>query len=151
MELSSVSAKLSYRHVGENLYRRESSGVYYALIKKGGKQFRRSLKTKDLGLARRRLSELREEVSSLVSHDAGALTFKIVADRWMASFRHTIKESTAKRCQACIEALAPIFTGLSLRNITPTHCERWVTQRGDSIATANPSENSNILVGSLLK
>jgi hypothetical protein len=144
MESSSVSAKLSYRHVGENLYRRESSDVYYALIKKGGKQFRRSLKTKDLGLARRRLSEL-------VSHDAGALTFKIVADRWMASFRHTIKESTAKRCQACIEALAPIFTGLSLRNITPTHCERWVTQRGDSIATANPSENSNILVGSLLK
>jgi hypothetical protein len=51
MESSSVSAKLSYRHVGENLYRRESSGVYYALIKKGGKQFRRSLKTQDLGLA----------------------------------------------------------------------------------------------------
>jgi hypothetical protein len=39
-----------FHNVGENLYRLESSGGYYALIKKGGKQFRRScraLKTKD--------------------------------------------------------------------------------------------------------
>jgi hypothetical protein len=28
--------------VAENLYRLESSGGYYALVKKGGKQFRRS-------------------------------------------------------------------------------------------------------------
>ncbi len=137
MKSSSVSAKLAYRHVGENLYRRESSGVYYALIKKGGKQFRRSLKTEDLGLARRRLGELREEVSSLVSHDAGALTFKIVADRWLASVRHTVKESTAKRRQLCLNALAPFFAGQSLRNITPAHCERWVTQRGESISPSS--------------
>jgi len=31
----------------ENLYRLESSNGYYALLKRGGKQFRRSLKTKD--------------------------------------------------------------------------------------------------------
>jgi hypothetical protein len=35
-----------FHKVAENLYRLESSGGYYALIKKGGKQFRRSLKTK---------------------------------------------------------------------------------------------------------
>ena len=34
-----------FHKVAENLYRLESSGGYYALIKKSGKQFRRSLKT----------------------------------------------------------------------------------------------------------
>jgi hypothetical protein len=33
-----------FHKVAENLYRLESSGGYYALIKRGGKQFRRSLK-----------------------------------------------------------------------------------------------------------
>ena len=36
-----------FHKVAENLYRLESSGGYYALIKKSGKRFRRSLKTKD--------------------------------------------------------------------------------------------------------
>ena len=129
MQTSLVSAKPAYRHVGENLYRRISSGTYYALVKKGGKQFRRSLKTNDVALARRRLNELREEISSLVSHDAGALTFKNVAERWQAGVRHTVKESTAQRRQLCLNALAPFFSGLTLRKITPAHCERWVTKR----------------------
>jgi hypothetical protein len=43
------------------LYRLESSDGYYALLKRGGKQFRRSLKTKDRKLADRRLNELRDK------------------------------------------------------------------------------------------
>ena len=137
MQTSLVSAKPAYRHVGENLYRRISSGIYYALLKKGGKQFRRSLKTSDIALARRRLSELREEVSSLVSHDAGDLTFAIVAERWQASVRHTVKDSTAQRRQLCLNALAPFFAGITFRNITPAHCERWVIKRGESISASS--------------
>jgi hypothetical protein len=33
-----------FHHVGENLYRLESSGEYYGFFKKQGKQFHRSLK-----------------------------------------------------------------------------------------------------------
>jgi len=40
-----------FHKVAENLYRLESSGGYYALIKKSGKQFRRSLKTSPLSSA----------------------------------------------------------------------------------------------------
>jgi len=36
-----------FHKVAENLYRLESSGGYYALVKKGDKQFRRSLKTNE--------------------------------------------------------------------------------------------------------
>jgi hypothetical protein len=51
-----------FHKVAENLYRLESSGAYYALIKKSGKQFRRSLKTKDRKLADRRLKELKGQM-----------------------------------------------------------------------------------------
>jgi len=50
--------------VGENLYRLESSGGYYAPIKKGGKQFRRSLKTKDRKLAERNLKNFTEYLAN---------------------------------------------------------------------------------------
>ena len=60
-----------FHRVAENLYRLETSGGYYALLKRGDKQFRRSLKTKDRKLAERRLTELRAQVMNLrVTEDA---------------------------------------------------------------------------------
>ena len=46
-----------FRRVGENLYRYSSSGVYYARFRLQGKEIRRSLKTTDRELAKRRLQE----------------------------------------------------------------------------------------------
>jgi hypothetical protein len=39
------------QYAGENPYRNQSSGIYYALFKRDGKQIRRSLKTTDKELA----------------------------------------------------------------------------------------------------
>ena len=46
--------KATFRKVGkiQNLYRHAKTGTYYSLIKRSGKQFRRSLKTNDLQLAK---------------------------------------------------------------------------------------------------
>src|SRR5229473_5660885 len=63
------------KHAGENLYRNQSSGIYYALFKRDGKQIRRSLKTADKELARRKLSDLREQVQRLTADDAKSLPF----------------------------------------------------------------------------
>ena len=52
-------------YAGENLYRSDSSGIYYALFKRDGKQIRRSLKTTDKELARRKLAELRRQVNRI--------------------------------------------------------------------------------------
>ena len=57
------SAQPTFNKVGENLYRLESTGGYYALLKRGDKQFRRSLKTKDRKLAERRLAEKQEQLA----------------------------------------------------------------------------------------
>lgn len=63
--------KYVMRRVAENLYRLEPSGGYYALLKRGDKQFRQSLKTMDRKLAGRRLTELRAQAGNLtISEDA---------------------------------------------------------------------------------
>jgi hypothetical protein len=49
-----MARKGVFHWVAENLYRSESSGGYYALLKHGDKQFRRSLRTKDRKLVAKR-------------------------------------------------------------------------------------------------
>ena len=41
----------TFKKIAEILYRLNETGGYYALVKRGGKQIRRSLKTKDRALA----------------------------------------------------------------------------------------------------
>ena len=55
-----------FNRVAECLYRHHA-GKYYALVKVSGKQIRRSLKTKDLALAKRRLTKFRGEATRLNS------------------------------------------------------------------------------------
>lgn len=120
--------------VSENLYRLESSGGYYALLKRGDKQFRRSLRTKDRKLAERRLAELRERVGGLAIGDESKTTFDELAKRWMNVTSHTLKASSVKRRWDCINNLTPFFTGMTVRNIQRQHCERWLTDRGPKLA-----------------
>jgi hypothetical protein len=77
--------------VGENLYRLESTGKYYGLLKRGGKQFRRSLKTRDRKLAERRLTELRQQIGNLSLTEDGDASFEEVARHWVETTRHSIK------------------------------------------------------------
>src|SRR5471030_2773003 len=89
--------KLVFHRVAENLYRLESSGGYYALLKRSDKQFRRSLKTKDRKLADRRLAEMRGQVANLKITDESRLSFQAVAERWIATTAHALKEATVTR------------------------------------------------------
>jgi integrase len=124
-----------FRKVAENLYRLESSGGYYALIKKAGKQFRRSLKTKDRKLADRRLKELKGQIGCLTLTDDAKLGFEAVATRWLESIKHTLAPGTIEQREIRIKNLAPFFNGVPLRNITPFQCEQWAVKRGAKLAT----------------
>jgi hypothetical protein len=68
-----------FHKVAENLYRLESSGGYYALVRKGSKQFRRSLKTKDRKLADGRLKDIKGQVGSLAVSDDAKFGFETAA------------------------------------------------------------------------
>ena len=126
--------KLVFHRVAENLYRLESSGGYYALLKRGDKQFRRSLRTKDRKLAERRLAELRAQVGNLrISEEAGQ-SFEDVAKRWMSITAHALKPSSALRREQCFKQIYPFFKGLTIRNIQRQHCERWLKERSPQLA-----------------
>jgi hypothetical protein len=124
-----------WQYAAENLRRHKTSGIYYAFIKRGRKQFRRSLKTNDKALAKRKLADLLRDVDRLASAEGAHATFDEVAARWIETTQHALKAGTIRHRQTCLKAVAPFFRGLSIRNLTPRHCEAWVTQRGITIAS----------------
>ena len=71
--------------VGETSYRSEA-GSYFAVVKHQGRQIRRSLKTTDRGIARRKLAEFRQQLRGSVpaaGHAGATLTFDQLAKRWL--------------------------------------------------------------------
>lgn len=127
------------QRVGENLYRSDSSGRYYALFKRDGKQIRRSLKTKDKDIARRYLADLREQVQRLTSADAKSLPFTEydeksdlkggLAKRWLDTASINLKPASKDRRLRTINALAPYFKNKTVSNIGRLDVERWAAQR----------------------
>jgi len=90
------------------------TGGYYALLKRGGKQFRRALRTKDRKLAERRLAELRKQVGSLIVSPDANLSFEKITERWMAATSHTLKSRSKSRRLSAIKAVAKFFRGLAI-------------------------------------
>jgi integrase len=137
--------KVVFHRVAENLYRLEQTGGYYALLKRGDKQFRRSLRTTDRKLADRRLAELREQVGGLVISDDARLFFGDIGRRWMDSTAHALKPSTIVRRELCLKNLSPFFAGVSIRNVQAQHCERWVQARASQIASQTMAHELNVM------
>lgn len=82
-----------FRKDAENLYRLESSNGYYALLKRGGKQFRRSLKTKDRKRADSRLIALHAKIGGLKISDNAKLNFDKVGKSWLEMEEHDYRTS----------------------------------------------------------
>ena len=57
---SSARRPYTFKRVSENLYKVIETGGYYALVKRGGKQIRRSLKTTDEALPKLGIIEVVE-------------------------------------------------------------------------------------------
>lgn len=126
-----------FNRVAECLYRIHTGG-YYALIKVRGKQIKRSLRTNDQALAKRRLKELREKATGLIL-DRKKVDFKTVAERWLALQKVDLKPASHKRRESTVKGLLPIFgreAGRTHHGATreedrgragPACRDRWVT------------------------
>lgn len=144
------SAGPVFRKVAQNLYRLESSGQYYALFKRAGKQIRRSLKTTDAALARRRLSEVRDKVGRLnQTKGASKLTFAELAERWLANHSVHLKEKSISRLDTCLKGLKPHLGHVPIRNISSRQCEDWVTKRGKQISPSSYKHERRTLLAVL--
>ena len=127
--------------VGENLFRSDASGIYYAIFRRDGKQIRRSLKTGDRKLAERKLSELRGKVERLATDQAKSLPFAEwnaekpgelvggLAKRWLEFASLNLKPSSLDRRFRTVKMLAPHFKGKTVASITMLDVERWAARR----------------------
>ena len=123
----------SLRKVGECLYRNRH-GVYFAWFSVRGKQLKRSLRTSDKELARRRLAELRKVAARLHGLEDRNLRFEEVVRAWLESIEGGLKPSTYSRRVVCINQLMAFFKTIPIRSITSADIEKWKLRRGASIA-----------------
>jgi hypothetical protein len=88
-------AESCYQKVGECLYRYESSGTYYAVVRHQGKLIRRSLRTQDRALAKRLLADFRRDLAK-VNLKGNRCALRELADRYL----DTVKFQSAKTYEA---------------------------------------------------
>ena len=138
----------SFSKVAECLYRNQSSGTYYALVKRSGSQIRRSLKTKERKLAERRLKDFRDQADRLSSNGKDKrLSFRSLAQRWEPIATANLKPSSADRVRRCMRMLDQFFGDQSITGITSRDCEEWATQRGRNIAASTFNQDAQVLKG----
>jgi len=149
-EQETTTGKTVLRKVGECLYRNESSGTYYALVKKGGKQFRHSLKTKERKVAERSLAQYRQDVARLtMTADAKDYTFKDVAERWLERLRPTLKTSSALRRATSLVKIYEYMGKLPIRSVSARSCEEWSMERGAGIAASTYNNERDTIIAVL--
>jgi integrase len=130
-------------HVGDCLYRSTTTDVYYAIFQRDGRQVKRSLKTTDPELAKRRREEHRRKVERLTSDSAKTLPFAEydkkskeliggLAKRWIEIAGGTMEQSSRDRQLGVIKNLNQHFSTLTVRNITLRTLEQWATARRET-------------------
>jgi len=136
--------------VAECLYRHSSSGAYYALVKRSGKQYRRSLKTKDRKLAERFLAEFRHKIERLDHTKARTtLTFAECAKLWLGTVTPHMKPASARRRETSVAQLFPYLGAVLIRNMTASTCEAWAAKRGAGIAASTYNNERDTIIAIL--
>jgi len=76
------------------LYRSSDSGIFYGIFTRKGDQVKKSFKTTDKELARRRLEALRQKVARLNTKVGRAILFVDFAKRWLDTVGGGMKRSS---------------------------------------------------------
>jgi site-specific recombinase XerD len=136
-------------NVGDCLYRSSLTEVYYGIFERDGRQVKRSLRTSDRELAKRRLEELRRKVERLSASDSKTLPFAEykpnekagakndeliggLAKRWIDAVGGGMELSSRDRQLGVIRNLGRHLRGLSIRGITLRSLEQWAKTRRES-------------------
>jgi len=118
--------------VGECLYRHHA-GTYYALVKVGGKQIKRSLRTSDMALAKRRVADFRKDAARLTGTEK-SLTFEGLVAHWLASIKPQMKESSYRRRVTSTNQVMPFFKGHLVKSIGYREVEQWKIARAAKLS-----------------
>jgi integrase len=119
--------------VGECLYR-NANKAYFAIIKVAGKQIKRSLKTDDLAIAKRRLAELRGKAQRLHGSQMRNIRFDELADVWLESIKPGLKPASWDRRRVALVGLRPFFRGVSIKSLNHAQIDEWRIKRGAKLS-----------------
>jgi len=120
------------------------------LVKRSGKQYRRSLKTKDRKLAERKLADFRQKVGQLsLTASASQITFSDLAARWLESLKPTLKQSSYARRKTSIAQIKPYLGSLSLRQISARSCEEWAAKRSPDVSASTYNNERDSIIAIL--
>ena len=115
------------------LYRSSASGVFYGIFTRGQRRVKKSLKTTDKELARRRLEDVRQKVARLNTKDGRNATFADFADRWLGTIGGRLKPSSKLRRETAVGQIKPYFVG-TVRSVTESRVKDWAARRTAKIA-----------------
>lgn len=121
------------KKVAECLYR-NGNKIYSALIKVRGKQIKRSLKTDDLAIAKRRLAELRSKAERLHGKENRSIRFEELTENWLASIKPALKPKSYDRRHVALVGLTPFFKGMPVKSIGFNEIDEWRRKRGAGIS-----------------
>jgi integrase len=127
-----------FQKVGESLYRYSSNRVYYARIKVGGKEIKRSLETTDPTLARRNLAALKDELRQ-IDRSQGQMTLAELADRYLATIQHQ-KPKTVERKTFIVGRIKsdwPTGKVTQVGKIRPSDVDLWLSRYHFGSASRN--------------
>jgi integrase len=119
----------AFQKVGECLYRYSRNGMYYARIKREGKESKRSLRTTDRALAQRRLRDLRDQQQHL-DPSRGNVTLTQLCDLWLAT-KQNAKAKTLEGKTYIAQQIKNHWPGGAtqrLRAITPSQADLFIAQ-----------------------
>jgi integrase len=128
----------TFQKVGECLYRYSPSGVYYARVKRGGKETKRSLQTTDRRLAQRRLRIFRDHQQQ-VDPARGRVTLAQLCDRWLATKKNAKPKTLGTKTHVVkqIKSRWPGGATQRLRDIVPSHADLFLAKFEFGAASQN--------------
>lgn len=112
--------------VGENLYRREQTGVYYFRGEIAKREYTRSLKTTDRSLANRKLADMRRDLGALDPTAADTLTMAGLCQSYRHTFAHQ-KPKTRESKEYVLRRIEDYWRLTRVADVRLNDCHVWLT------------------------
>jgi len=138
---ASETSPAAFEKVSECLYRFAKTEIYYARVWIRGKEIRRSLKTCDFQLAKRRLRDFRKDLERL-NVDAANVTLETFLVTFLATSQHKSKKTQEKFDQIAkrIRAEWPEGPNQKLRDVKATDVLQWLKHQRERFASSTYNE-----------
>ncbi len=123
-------------NVAENLWKSQESGIYYAILKIGGRQIKKSLKTDEGQVAKRKLRDMErqyQERSGIVSDEPAPRSFRELIEKHqrialpVRPLKPKARLDYITRHNALLKHSG--FASLPLGKISMIDCQKWFAKR----------------------